>query len=114
MAFIEILRVKDVPPGGIVPVEVGGQALIVYRVGERFFAAQRYCIHQRADLTGGHLERHESEDFLVCPLHGWRYRAETGVHQHSPETCLRTYALKVEGGRIHVDPTPMWQGEVDW
>jgi 3-phenylpropionate/trans-cinnamate dioxygenase ferredoxin subunit len=88
--------------GDIVPVEVEGRAMIVYRVGDAYHAAQRYCLHQRADLSEGIISR----GFLICAAHGWRFHATTGVHEISPETCLATFAVRVVDGVIEVDPTP--------
>lgn len=123
MAYVTVLRTDELAPGTIVPVEVAGRPLIIYRVGERYFAAQRRCIHQGADLAVGRLVRTgagsdsgENDsggekicDFLVCPLHGWRFHVETGAHERSPETCLRTYAVEVTGDEIRVDPTPRYR-----
>ena len=108
MALIPVGREDQIRDGELVPIEVAGVAMILYRTGDRYVAVQRHCIHQRADLVHGHLDG----PFLVCPVHGWRYHATTGVHELSPQTCLRTYAVHVHGGNIHVDPTPMWQGEI--
>jgi hypothetical protein len=36
----------------------------------------------------------------------------TGVHEISPETCLVTYAVRIQDDDVLVDPTPrrkLWQ-----
>lgn len=103
MAFTNVARVGDLDPGDIVPVEAESVKMILYRVDDDYFAVQRYCLHQRADLARmGTLE----DGFLVCMMHDWRYHAETGVHELSPQTCLATYPVRVAGEDIQVDPTP--------
>jgi len=104
--FETVARVSALAPGDIVPAKVGGRDIILYRIGEAVHAAQRYCLHQHADLADGIVSR----GFLICSAHGWRYHAATGVHELSPETCLATYAVRIVGDEIQVDPTPIRQG----
>lgn len=106
--FHPVCSASALGEGDIVPVEAGGVEMIVYRSGGEIFAAQRYCVHQRADLVDGIV----SSGFLVCAQHGWRFRAATGVHELSPETCLATFAVRVRGDEVQVDPTPIRRGEV--
>jgi nitrite reductase/ring-hydroxylating ferredoxin subunit len=103
VSFFPVAKVADVRPGDIVPVAVGATEMIVYRWRDRFFAAQRRCLHQGADLADGLLLR----GAIVCAQHGWRFDAETGVHEMSPENCLVTYTVKVVGDEVLVDPTPI-------
>jgi nitrite reductase/ring-hydroxylating ferredoxin subunit len=49
---------------------------------------------------------------IVCAQHGWRFDAETGVHEMSSENCLVTYRAWIEGDAIMVDPTPIRRAEV--
>ena len=105
-AYHPVARVGDLAPGDIIPVEVAGRAMILYRVGDGYHAAERYCLHQRADLSEGLLSR----GFLICAAHGWRFHATTGVHEISPETCLATFAVRVVDGVIEIDPTPRRHG----
>lgn len=92
----------------ILPVEVEGVELVVYRDGDSIRACQRYCPHQRADLSEGLVSR----GFLICAAHGWRFDAETGVHEISPQTCLATYAVQVTGEEVLVDLTPIRKGAI--
>lgn len=102
MAFHTVARVGELEPGDIKPVNVDGADIIVYRVADAYYASQRSCLHQGGDLADGLISR----GLLICPLHGWQFHAHTGVHQLSPETCLRTYAVRVSGDEIQIDPTP--------
>ena len=97
-----VAKVSQVGKGQILPVTVGDREIVVYRDGEKFYAAQRRCLHQGADLAEGIVSR----GFLVCALHGWRYHCATGVHEMSPENCLVTYRVHIDGDDIQIDPTP--------
>lgn len=103
MAFEHAAALRELDGGGPVPVTVGGRAIVLCRVGDEVFAVQRACIHQGGDLAEGIVA---SDGFVVCPVHGWRFDARTGRHELSPETCLRSYPVRVEGERVLVDPTP--------
>jgi nitrite reductase/ring-hydroxylating ferredoxin subunit len=107
--FTTVARVADLAPGDIVPVTLGGRQIIVYRDGDAFYAAQRRCLHQGADLAEGIVSR----GFLVCAVHGWRYHCATGVHELSAANCLVTYRVRVEGDEVQVDPTPMRRAGMD-
>jgi len=108
MSFHTVARVGQLADGDIVAVEVGGVDMVLYRVGDDYLAAQRDCLHQGYDLADGLV----MDGFLVCPLHGWRYHVHTGRHEVAGEVCLRTFAVRVVGDDIQVDPTPMWKGEL--
>lgn len=102
-----VARASEIGDGDIVPVTAEGVEMIVYRSGGRLHAAQRHCLHQRADLAEGIV----SGGFLVCALHGWRFDAETGVHEMSPMNCLATYPVREVAGEVQVSPTPIRRGE---
>jgi nitrite reductase/ring-hydroxylating ferredoxin subunit len=104
--FETVAQVSALAAGDIVPARVSGRDIILYRVGGAIRATERYCLHQHADLADGIVSR----GFLICSAHGWRFDATTGVHELSPETCLATYAVRVVGDEIQVDPTPIRQG----
>jgi nitrite reductase/ring-hydroxylating ferredoxin subunit len=108
MRFRTVATVGDLQPGDIVGVAVEGVEMALYRVGDEYFAVQRRCLHQGGDLVEGLISRGS----LICSLHGWRFDAKTGVHELSPETCLATYQVRVEGDAIQIDPTPIRRGAV--
>ncbi|WP_428262334.1 Rieske (2Fe-2S) protein [Haliangium sp.] len=101
-----VAKLGDLAPGEIRALTVAGAEVILYRSGDDYFAAERYCVHQHADLSAGEV----AHGYLVCRLHGWRFDAATGVHEYSPMTCLRTYDVRIVGDDIQIDPTPKRQG----
>lgn len=103
-----VARVSDLAPGQLLPVKVDGIEMIVYWLEGRVYAAQRRCLHQGADLADGMILRGS----IVCAQHGWRFDAETGVHEMSSENCLVTYRAWVDGEQIMIDTTPIRRAEV--
>ena len=104
--FQRVAKLSELVDDDILAVEVAGVEMVIYRNGDSLRACQRYCPHQRADLTEGLVSR----GFLICSAHGWRFDADSGVHEVSPETCLATYQVQVEGQDILVNPTPIRKG----
>jgi nitrite reductase (NADH) small subunit len=103
MAYHVVAKVSELAGADFVPVSVEGVEMILYRFGGRICAAQRRCLHQGADLAEGLILR----GAIVCPNHGWRFDAETGVHEMSEYSCLAVYRVRVEGDQVLVDPTPI-------
>lgn len=104
--YERVASASEIREGDIVPVTVAGVDMILYRNQGAVYAAQRRCLHQGADLSDGIL----SGGFIVCAQHGWRFHADTGVHEMAAENCLATFAVRVEGDDLFVDPTPIRRG----
>jgi len=105
-AWISVANAADLADGDIVPVEVDGRALIVFRDGDRVGCLQRKCLHQGGDLAAGIIMRQH----IICPHHGWRFSTVTGVHAESPDTCLARHDVRIVDGQIEIDPTPRRSG----
>lgn len=105
-------RVGEVPTGDVIAVEIDGIEMVLGKDGDRYFATQRRCLHRGGDLVEGIVSR----GHLICPNHAWRFSTATGCHADGPppETpggvptkhCLVTYAVRVVGDEIEIDPTP--------
>ena len=106
--FKRAAYLSDLSEDEILPAEVDGVELVIYRDGEAIRACQRYCPHQRGDLSEGLVSR----GYLICSAHGWRFNAQTGVHEISPQVCLATFAVQVAGDEIQIDSTPIRRGEL--
>src|SRR5690242_3526985 len=97
-----VARVGDVGPNDVIAVAIDGVEIVLGRDGERYFAAQRRCLHRGGDLSEGIVSR----GHLICPQHAWRFSTQTGCNADAPEHCLVTYAVRVVGDHIEVDPRP--------
>jgi nitrite reductase/ring-hydroxylating ferredoxin subunit len=103
-----VAMVSELTPGHLLPVRAGGVEMVVYWFEGAVRAAQRRCLHAGADLADGMILR----GAIVCPHHGWRFDAGTGVHEMASENCLVTYRAWIEGERILVDTAPIRRAEV--
>ena len=56
---------------------VAGVDLVVIRYDDRVSVLYGRCLHRGALLADGHVEGHN----LICGLHDWDYRLDTGVSE---------------------------------
>lgn len=97
-----VARVGDVKPNDVIAIAIDGVEMVLGRDGERYFAAQRRCLHRGGDLAEGIVSR----GHLICPQHAWRFSTETGCNAEASQYCLVTYAVRVVDDQIEVDPKP--------
>jgi nitrite reductase/ring-hydroxylating ferredoxin subunit len=77
-----------------------GKRLIVYRTSGGYFATDRRCTHQAADLLRGYFD----QDIIECPVHQGRFNVCTGAALSAPaSTPLKTYPVKLVDGRVFVE-----------
>lgn len=112
-AFADVLGAEELADGAMTEVEVGGEAILLARAGDRYFATQARCPHLRGRLTRGTLEG----TVVTCPRHGSQFDVTdgsvirwtdwSGVAQAAAEAFrhprpLVTYEVRIEGGRVMV------------
>ena len=99
MNWIDVVARAAVPDGEVVGVEIGGRDLALYGVDGAVYATDNICTHAHARLCDGFLLGEEIE----CPLHQGRFDVRSGQATCEPaEEPLRTYPVRIEGGRVFV------------
>ncbi|MBU6268773.1 MAG: Rieske (2Fe-2S) protein [Sphingomonadales bacterium] len=107
MNFTRVAAVADVAPGTMIPVEAGGQKLLLANVDGEFRAAGRKCPHLGFNLCKGSLDGNG----VVCPLHKAKFDLTTGAVERDPKLLfirmtaksgLTLYPVKVDGGDVLV------------
>jgi len=81
-------------------VTLGGRELAIFNLGDRFLAVENQCPHRGGPLSDGIV----SGCTVVCPLHAWKVRLDTGDVDR-PATagaCVRTFPTRVEDGIVLV------------
>jgi nitrite reductase (NADH) small subunit len=68
--------------------------------GDRFVAVENRCPHQGGPLSDGIV----SGCIVVCPLHAWKVRLDTGLvdRPSAHDACVRTFGTRVEDGIVMV------------
>lgn len=126
--FKDIASVDEILPGGMKAYELNGKEIVLCNDAGKFYAFQRRCGHMNAPLDMGTANGY----IVTCPLHSVQFDAATGKALSPPvpayasgdivpksmdnftrwidelmkhvKTCdIRTYPVKVEGGRVCVD-----------
>jgi nitrite reductase (NADH) small subunit len=101
MDWIAIGAAADIPLRGARCVATPQGRIAVFRTAEdRFFAIEDRCPHKAGPLSQGIVHG----DKVTCPLHNWVISLETGAAVGADEGVVRTFALKVEEGRLFISP----------
>lgn len=97
--LVKTVESSKVPPGSMVTVRVGGDAVLIANVDGRFFGMGAICSHEEWDLSEGVLEG----TAVTCPGHGtvWDLRTGKGVFDEPlPDEPL--YEVTEDGGFLFV------------
>jgi glutamate synthase domain-containing protein 2 len=78
---------------------VEGVDLVVVRTDDAVTVLYGRCLHRGALMADGHVKGSD----LICGVHGWDYRLETGVSAYNNHEVLHRFASWVEGDAVMVD-----------
>lgn len=78
----------------------GGERVAVFRHGGCLSAMSNVCAHQGGPLGEGRIV----DGCVTCPWHGYQYRPEDGQSPPPYTEKIPTYELRVEGGRVLLNP----------
>ena len=98
--WIRACGVDDIDTEDVVRFDHDGRTFAIYRSpDDKFYATDGLCTHERVHLADGFV----AGGIVECPKHGGRFDYRTGEARGAPACVgLRTYAVKVEGGRVKV------------
>ena len=88
----------DTPTG----VLVSTVDLVVVRYGEApgdHSVLYGRCLHRGVKLADGRVDGAN----LICGVHGWDYRLDTGVSAYNNDEALQRFTSWIDGGVVHVD-----------
>lgn len=99
--WIDAGPLSAIPDGRAVTVRPpGGEPVAIFRDGARLAAVGAHCAHQNGPLGEGRV----MDGCIVCPWHGYQYRLEDGCSPPPYTERVPTYRLRLEGGRVLLDP----------
>lgn len=73
--------------------------LVIIRYGDDVSVLYGRCHHRGALLADGHIDGEN----LICGVHGWDYRYDTGISEYNNEEALEKFSAFVEDGELFVD-----------
>ena len=88
---------------------VGNVDLVVIRYGDQVSVMYGRCLHRGALLADGHVDG----DNLICGLHDWDYRIDTGISEYNNEEVLPKFGSWIDGGNVLVDADEIAAWEKD-
>jgi nitrite reductase/ring-hydroxylating ferredoxin subunit len=97
--FIAVCRADEVKEGRGRPVDIDGLLIAVFNDGGRFHALIGRCPHASGSLGLGWIEEGE----VVCPLHRWRFRLESGRCSTVRGESLHRFRCEVRDGEVWVE-----------
>jgi 3-phenylpropionate/trans-cinnamate dioxygenase ferredoxin component len=99
--WIEACAAGDVDQEDLIGFSHEGRRYAVYRSpDDQYFATAGHCTHENVLLEGGLVMDH----IIECPKHNGRFDYRTGEAKGAPVCVnLKTYAVKLEDGKVFVD-----------
>ena len=73
--------------------------LVIARYDDEVSVLYGRCAHRGALMVDGHIEG----DNIICGVHGWDYRYDTGISEYNNSETLPKFNAWVEDGRVFVD-----------
>lgn len=78
---------------------VSNTDLVVVRYGEEVSVLYGRCLHRGALMADGFVDG----DNLICGVHNWDYRVDTGISEYNNDEQLHKFASDVKDGKVWVD-----------
>jgi 3-phenylpropionate/trans-cinnamate dioxygenase ferredoxin component len=99
--WIEACNTDDVDAEDVSRFDHAGRTFAIYRSStDRYYATDGLCTHEKVHLADGLV----MDDIIECPKHNGRFDYRTGAAMGAPCIInLKTYAVKVEGGKVFID-----------
>ena len=96
---VAIINVEDLAEKEPAHAQVLGTDLVVIKYGEEVSVLYGRCLHRGALLSDGFVEGHN----LICGLHNWDYRFDTGVSEYAPDERLHKFQHVIHEGKVYLD-----------
>jgi len=95
--FVRIGSKSDLPPSGEArEIAFGEKTLCVANENGVISAMDNVCPHRGGPLGQGMLEGGK----LICPWHAWAFDIKTGAAEHSPQTKVTMYEIRIDGDDV--------------
>jgi glutamate synthase domain-containing protein 2 len=88
--------------------QVNGLDLVLIRYGNNVSVLYGRCLHRGALMADGHIEG----DNLICGVHGWDYRLDTGVSEYNNKEVLHKFYSEVKDDWVWVDENEIDQFQI--
>ena len=98
--FLKVAKVRDVPPGEMIGVDIGDNKVAIANVDGELFAFDSECTHAAGWLHQGFLEGGN----VQCPVHFAEFAVRTGEVMEPPAGVpVKTYLVRAQGGDVEIE-----------
>ncbi|MBX2884216.1 MAG: ferric reductase-like transmembrane domain-containing protein [Granulosicoccus sp.] len=106
--WVDVCDWQDIQNNRATTLDIGNdERVAIFRFDEnKLCAIANACQHQNGPLGEGCVKN----GLIVCPWHGYEYRPEDGCSPPPFTEKVDTYALRLEGQRIQINPVPLGRG----
>jgi glutamate synthase domain-containing protein 2/nitrite reductase/ring-hydroxylating ferredoxin subunit len=73
--------------------------LVIVRYGDKVSVLYGRCAHRGALMSDGHVDG----DNIICGVHNWDYRLDTGVSEYDNSEVLHKFSAWIESEQVWVD-----------
>ncbi|MDX1481196.1 MAG: glutamate synthase-related protein [Woeseiaceae bacterium] len=99
MTKISLLALDDLEDRKPAHALVENVDLVIVRYGDEVSVLYGRCAHRGALMADGYVDG----DNLICGLHSWDYRIQTGVSEYNNSETLHKFGSWIEEGEVRVD-----------
>lgn len=93
---LAIDKLKDRIPAHFL---VNGLDLVIVKYDDMVSVLYGRCLHRGALMADGYIDG----DNLICGVHGWDYRYDTGVSEYNNEEVLHKFKSEIKDGYIWIN-----------
>lgn len=99
MTWYTVATTDEIKPGERIVVEIDDVWVIVFNVGDQYFALEDMCSHEEYMLSEGDLDGYAIE----CPKHGAQFDIRNGKVLAPPAVApVKWYRTQVAGDEVQV------------
>ena len=100
--FEAVAEEGELSPGQMKKIQAGGKRLLLCNAEGEYYAVDEMCSHEDYSLYLGCIQGKK----IKCSLHGSYFDLASGAALVDPaDEAIGTYPVKIEAGRIWVNPT---------
>jgi len=96
---VMIFSMRELPEKEPIHAQVLGTDLVIIKFDDDASVLYGRCLHRGALLSDGFIDGKN----LICGLHSWDYRYETGVSEYAPDEKLKKFKHALNEGDLYVD-----------
>ena len=97
--FVKAAKKDEIPIDSGKYVEVNGQEIALFKVGDKVHAIHHMCPHQGGPLAEGGI----NGKVVTCPWHGWEFDVTTGNCTFNEDIKQPTFKVKEEGDDVYIE-----------